>query len=513
MNDDIQLAYLYDSLPPNQDTDPYLDKLGGTPVWLHNTPPTHLPPPRCETCSSPLFLIAQILATLPETQKVHERVLYLFGCNSRECVKSETGWVVLRGLRRLGKGKGKVEENRKEQQKNVKGGKQVLGKKEGAKKGGKDVGVMSGSFAGLSLGSFGDEGEDTFGDEGGSFGGFEDPAPIIEIGLKTETDKMDELEALLAKRDQKRSSGNTSGKKKAGNSKTNKQNQQNQQPKSNPQPPQQEAKPTPLLTTSPTPPLPSSAPASENPWSTFPNPFPATSLEFAPAPPSSSSPSSSKSTTQYTHELSLLETYRTNQVQNTGTDPLAFLTTPINKPPGGGGGGEPDWAGEQYEKIQLRGFSKSFKRFQKVLEEEPEQLIRYGGFQTGPLFFADDQVSTRILKGVGEVCGPPVCGRCGKRRRFEMQVMPGVLSILPTEEFAKRTQKQKQAEERKKEGVTKLDLSSFLERFCVGMDFGTVLVYTCEADCGFEMDQGVENASGVLYVREWAVAQVEEELV
>jgi pre-rRNA-processing protein TSR4 len=88
---------------------------------------------------------------------------------------------------------------------------------------------------------------------------------------------------------------------------------------------------------------------------------------------------------------------------------------------------------------------------------EPSQCIRYE-WDGSPLFY---QLHDGNHAGKCDACGAP--------RVYEMQLMPNVLSILPTAEYAAQQQNQEPART--------------LESMNVGMEFGTVLVYVCKNDC------------------------------
>ncbi|XP_019390977.1 PREDICTED: programmed cell death protein 2-like [Crocodylus porosus] len=98
---------------------------------------------------------------------------------------------------------------------------------------------------------------------------------------------------------------------------------------------------------------------------------------------------------------------------------------------------------EKYEKSELRRRDQVFHKFMKRISACPEQILRYswGGeplFITCPPFDISREV--------------PACHNCGSNRVFEFQLMPALVSMLESD----------------------ADLS---------IEFGTVLVYTCERSC------------------------------
>lgn len=122
---------------------------------------------------------------------------------------------------------------------------------------------------------------------------------------------------------------------------------------------------------------------------------------------------------------------------------------------------DPEWAGEQYEKFRAPGTDRSFVHFQKRVAHYPRQCVRYavcGGQQ--PLLFTDCELETAMQQF--DAC--PGCNR--PRRHFELQLMPAILSFLPTEtdRFLQHIEKTKRA------------TSPIV---CDGMEWGTVLIYSC----------------------------------
>ncbi|OQV24349.1 Programmed cell death protein 2 [Hypsibius exemplaris] len=87
---------------------------------------------------------------------------------------------------------------------------------------------------------------------------------------------------------------------------------------------------------------------------------------------------------------------------------------------------------------------KAFRQFHKRVRENAEQVLRYnrGG---SPLLISNQHVPTPQ--------NIPRC-RCGSARSFEFQVMPQLLNSLQQE-----------------------------ETMTEGLDFGTILVYTCQRNC------------------------------
>ncbi|NXO29890.1 PDD2L protein, partial [Cisticola juncidis] len=98
---------------------------------------------------------------------------------------------------------------------------------------------------------------------------------------------------------------------------------------------------------------------------------------------------------------------------------------------------------EKYEKSEVKGWDHTFHKFMKRISMCPEQILRYSwGGQ--PLFITSPAAS--LEQAI------PACSNCGSSRVFEFQLMPTLVSVLQSDS----------------------DLS---------VEFGTVLVYTCERSC------------------------------
>ncbi|KAM4618469.1 programmed cell death protein 2-like [Polymixia lowei] len=105
------------------------------------------------------------------------------------------------------------------------------------------------------------------------------------------------------------------------------------------------------------------------------------------------------------------------------------------------GGGE-----EKYEKTKARHGDAVFSRFMKEISRCPEQILRYC-WNGKPLFISEPPSNVAQMV--------PVCSSCGSPRTFEFQLMPALVSLLQHQD---------------------LDTDS-------GVEFGTVLVYTCRDSC------------------------------
>ncbi|NXB97677.1 PDD2L protein, partial [Orthonyx spaldingii] len=98
---------------------------------------------------------------------------------------------------------------------------------------------------------------------------------------------------------------------------------------------------------------------------------------------------------------------------------------------------------EKYEKSEVKSWDHTFHKFMKRISLCPEQILRYswGGqplFITCPPANLDQAI--------------PACTNCGSSRVFELQLMPTLVSVLQSDSG-------------------------------LSVEFGTVIVYTCERSC------------------------------
>ncbi|TPX31459.1 hypothetical protein SmJEL517_g05222 [Synchytrium microbalum] len=403
---------------PQAEIDAYTDRIGGSPVWLrHHPPPNHIP--TCSSCTSPLFLIAQIQAPNPD-RKTMGRILYVFGCNSRVCMKRPGSWRVLRGHEYV-EPRERVE---------VKPAVEVDEKPK--------VVATASTWANTLFPAVDD---------------WADDEPAASSSVNSLTSALEIKDLLKAKEDTVvlevgtvRSSCSVK-----------------QDAESNALPSAGMVAATAEICVEPVINIPSSA------WTQLPS-FPPHSIEFYTPVPTKPD--------DFSHEQSLLSEY-----QKTAKD----FEAPSSD------NGTSAWAPESYEKNYAKGVDKLLHKFLKtVTAEDASQCIRYQ-FNGTPLLFCGDDVAAQVYsKSI-----PPACENCGAARVYECQLMPGILSVLPTEKFAGGSHKGKSPEKVQ-------DFNTWLEANAQGMDFGTVLVYTCGADC-----VSGDLEADVAYMEEHAVAQVE----
>ncbi|KAJ3166990.1 programmed cell death protein [Geranomyces variabilis] len=566
---DVQIGYPCDKIKFAQDTDPFLDKIGGTPVWLEKDV---LPPAEwaaCEACGKPLLLMLQLWAKLPEPGKA-SRVYYLFACNTRICMPRPGSWRVVKAIKRTAPAS--TPRNKKHKSKKTASAAAADGapatpqqtpKKKGStnKKTPSSVVVAAltptktpatpASASAFSWDQpstpfqFGRPSPAAFGSPL-VFGAPPPPSPSPSrsaLELLAERDKKyawdeddDDDEDLEDEEEEEQdeeqdslhpprkgplplprgagisnspspSPSNTTAAKPSNTNVVGALTTQLSEalvlsnsaatdtvaPPASLSPPPPGTPATPASTT-----LSSSSSSSSSKkaaWSAAPT-FPAYPLEFSVEWTDEDS---------YEHELRLLAEYNTK-------DAAAAEDVPAD----GVGGG---WTGEGYEKSRPKYMNKAFKRFQKLVEEDPEQCIRYD-LNGQPAFYSNDAVSAALTDA-----GPPACARCGGARTFEFQLMPMILSLLPIEQLVPRADKDKKkvkaassagggaAAGGNAAAPAPPNFSAFLERHACGMDWGTVLVYSCAADCEAAPSVPSNNDGGtgvsVSYSLEYAAVQVE----
>ncbi|CAG8447031.1 4286_t:CDS:2 [Funneliformis caledonium] len=133
-----------------------------------------------------------------------------------------------------------------------------------------------------------------------------------------------------------------------------------------------------------------------------------------------------------------------------------------------------EWSGEKYEKATLpKGYDKTFQKFSDRVAEWPEQCVRYQ-FDGQPLLYTrGDETAKLLLSKIDDRSDKittsklPVCRWCESKRVFELQLMPSMLSILSTSLFIDGDD----------EGSDKKSI------FNLGMEWGTIMIFTCKNDC------------------------------
>ncbi|KNE66059.1 hypothetical protein AMAG_10322 [Allomyces macrogynus ATCC 38327] len=156
---------------------------------------------------------------------------------------------------------------------------------------------------------------------------------------------------------------------------------------------------------------------------------------------------------------------------------------------------------ESYESTTIKGFTRTLEKFVERIEDNPGQVVRYrhGG---RALHYSDFAVISAPPAGPkAEKPGAvPKCARCGSARVFECQLMSTLLSVLPVEQYAAKAA-----------GPGPVDETAHPSTWYSGMEFGTVLVYTCGKNC-VAVEAGAAAAGPVVeYAQEVCVVQLESE--
>jgi len=161
-------------------------------------------------------------------------------------------------------------------------------------------------------------------------------------------------------------------------------------------------------------------------------------------------------------------------------------------------GGAP-WGAEPYE--VMRKVDDVFERFVARVQEEPQQVLRYD-LSGAPLPFSSrDAVYPRMFPittpapgtAVTVTGSPPtrheynpstldLCPRCGSPRVFECQIMPNLINVLQRPDPPSSKAKKQSSEERQAE------LNALLKGGVDGMEWGTVFIFSCLADCCQDSD-------------------------
>lgn len=146
-------------------------------------------------------------------------------------------------------------------------------------------------------------------------------------------------------------------------------------------------------------------------------------------------------------------------------------TMEIDDGAGSGSGG-----GKEDKDVFESTIDSTFQKFADRLAQNPEQCIRYE-FNGQPLLYSKTDAVGRRLHDAGAGGRIPPCENCRGERVFEVQLVPGAIAELESEE----------------DGLE-------------GMDWGTVIVGTCATDC---VPTGTADGEAG-YLEEWAGVQWEE---
>jgi len=154
--------------------------------------------------------------------------------------------------------------------------------------------------------------------------------------------------------------------------------------------------------------------------------------------------------------------------------------------------GEGSSGGAEDKVLFESSMDKTFQRFADRLAQNPEQALRYE-FSGQPLLYSRTDAVGKLLateqelsnakvqtveRAGGDVTNKvPKCPNCGSARVFELQLTPHAITELEADDMS-------------------LD----------GMDWGTILLYSCNADCQVKG----KTRGEVGYLEEWVGVQWEE---
>ena len=171
---------------------------------------------------------------------------------------------------------------------------------------------------------------------------------------------------------------------------------------------------------------------------------------------------------------------------------------------------DPSWKDEQWERLLRKGVDEVFDKYVRRLEAAEDgrsQVLRYelGGcplpysgqsdlfkklFPKAPIPSRPEDEDDLDLTTYYDPSPIPRCS-CGAKRVFELQLVPSLISILSpdslssTGERSKRGSKSKQTEEQRKKELARLAAGEAGQKDgeASEMEWGSVLVFGCEADC------------------------------
>ncbi|KAM0748335.1 hypothetical protein T439DRAFT_349633 [Meredithblackwellia eburnea MCA 4105] len=150
------------------------------------------------------------------------------------------------------------------------------------------------------------------------------------------------------------------------------------------------------------------------------------------------------------------------------------------------------WAGEGYEVQKVKGVDDVFLQFQVRVSAEGSQCVRYNHSSTPIPFSSSSPTYSQLFplssSGLGtyEPSRVPSCSHCGGPSVFEYQLMPAIVSILSKLSYSqsKESSVKSPENEKHKEG-SRVGAAPPDED---GVEFATVLVFTCLQECVGEKD-------------------------
>ncbi|ORX82826.1 hypothetical protein BCR32DRAFT_292385 [Anaeromyces robustus] len=511
---ELYLGWAYDRVEEQDRNNPYIDKIGGKPIWFNQNCPPPTTYATCDNCGERLFLLMQLQGHI--TKRKYDRIFYVWGCNNSQCMGKKGSFKVLRAHKgthfknhtkfnnkSINK-KVEIIPTNQELQSEIKNDvnintpvtssqSSINSEKNTPLKSNIDIDMNpiiidpkeyekeineikemnnNSNDNDLEFGfgdtqdfswdtpTFGDASNDnwgTFGDN--DFGSFGDSN--VNNNNNNTNDDMDDLNKLLALRNKKYEENEEEEEEPNNNVNNKKENQKIEETKETKenikdnkvnQEVNEEVKEEQKEELSDE--IKKDIEKINEYWNKsrfFPDYYLDMDLD---------QPNAEKD--DYSHEKKLIEEYE-KQNKLKGND-----SSEIN------------WGDEKYEKTDNKYYNKVFRKFNEVVQEEPEQCLRYY-LKGEPLFYDNDEIS----KKYSNPKNIPRCEKCGALRTFEFQLMPNILSVLPTEKFLNKRKPHKNIHKIK--DINKISRSDLINQFDTGMEWGTVLVFTCSKDC--DMDE------------------------
>ncbi|KAF9413038.1 hypothetical protein BGZ94_000864 [Podila epigama] len=420
-----------------EDTDPYTTKIGGFPLWLQENTPAPSKFGICESCGKQLYLLLQ--AYVPLEKSAYDRVVYVWACNQRLCMRKKGSFRVVRALKLNPEYAQKLDKKPKPAV-SPPAAKPVLATNPFAAPAAFDMGnaLFGGSSSGFN---------NPFAAPSSTNTGF---APPPGFGVPTPAPAVSFASAA---------STNISTKEEDSSSDEEEQD----------------------------------ASKESTEW---PESLPSFSPHYL-----------------YITEEVLEDSENEEDEIAQRYSHLLALEDDVNKEDEAEGGAS--WGGEAYEKASLpKGVDKAFQKFTERVQAWPDQCVRYD-FPGLPLLFSySDATAQQLLppntKQHSKHTTPsahriPRCPACKGPRGFEFQLMPNLLSLLDV-----TSQKYLSADER-----ASLKSRKGADLFNIGMEWGTILVYSCIDDCFGKATSASSNgqnqdANQVKYFEEVALVQFED---
>ncbi|ORZ29044.1 programmed cell death protein 2 [Lobosporangium transversale] len=449
-------------MDPQDDTDPYITKIGGIPSWLDQDVPAPSKYGICKACGKDMYLLLQ--AYVPLEKSPYDRVVYVWACNQRLCMRKEGSFRVVRALKLNPEYARKLEKKPKLSVAPVTtsastSGAPLLAANPFATSGATNMG--STLFGGSSV-AF----NNPFASTTNNINPFA-PPPGFGTGTPITTPPCTTIKSFASAASAAITPTEESS------SESEEEHDTVEEPST---------------------------------WPENPVGFDPYYLYITEEVLEDSHPLDDDISQRYSHLMALEEAANRNDAsEEDGEDSISAAT----------------WSGEAYEKAALpKGVDKAFKKFTKRVQSWPDQCVRYD-FPGVPLLFSYSDRTAHLLLPPNVASHSkhttpsahriPRCPSCKGPRGFEFQLMPNLLSLLDV------TSKKYLSEEEKKS----LKERKGAQVFDIGMEWGTVLVYSCVEDCfgkkataaamqGEDDDNSNNNSQKVKYFEEVALVQFED---